>query len=236
MKVVVLAAGKGTRMEELTKDKAKVMIDVNGKPFFHYLLKTLEEAGFTEAGIIVGYKKDTIIDFFGSRYGKLNLTYMEQKEQLGTGHATRTAQDFAGSENFILLMADNLYSPRDLKAIAKNDSFCYIAGMVHKNPEKYGVLVKRNGCLERIEEKPKTFVGNVINTGLYKLTPEIFKALDRIEKSPRGEYEITDALTLLAKQKKVRVFIIQDYWLDFGCKDDIPRIAEFLSKPFKEQK
>ena len=161
---------------------------------------------------------------------------MEQKEQLGTGHATRTAQDFAGSENFILLMADNLYSPRDLKAIAKNDSFCYIAGMVHKNPEKYGVLVKRNGCLERIEEKPKTFVGNVINTGLYKLTPEIFKALDRIEKSPRGEYEITDALTLLAKQKKVRVFIIQDYWLDFGCKDDIPRIAEFLSKPFKEQK
>ncbi len=233
MKVVVLAAGKGTRMGELTRDKAKVMIDVKGKPFFHHFLKSLEEAGFTEVGIIVGYKKQKITDFFGNRFGKLKLTYIEQKEQLGTGHAAKTARGFVGNESFVLLMGDNLYSPRDLRAMAKSDGFCCIAGMHHKSPEKYGVLVRKDDMLEKIVEKPKSFVGNIINTGLYRLTPEIFRALEKITRSPRGEYEITDALTLLAEEGKVKVFLLQDYWLDFGCEEDIQKIAGFLSKPFK---
>ncbi len=228
MKVVVLAAGKGTRMKELTEDRAKVMVEIDGRPFFHFLLKNLEKAGFKDVGIIVGYKKETIIDFFGNKFGNLNLTYIEQEEQLGTGHAAKTARKFAGNENFVLLMGDNLYSPSDLKAVARNDEFCYIAGKAHNNPEKYGVLVKKGEHLERIVEKPKVFVGNIINTGLYKLTPEIFDALERIRKSPRGEYEITDALTLLAKEGKVKVFLVKDYWLDFGCKEDMPRIASFV--------
>ena len=79
-------------------------------------------------------------------------------------------------------------------------------------------------------EKPKEFVGNLINTAMYKFTPEIFAALRQIELSLRGEYELTDAISILATQKKVKVKMIQDYWLDFGKPEDIERVAKFLQE------
>jgi L-threonylcarbamoyladenylate synthase len=111
----------------------------------------------------------------------------------------------------------------------------YVAGVYHKNPEKYGVLVENNGFLKKVVEKPKEFVGNLINTGLYKFTPEIFSKLPKIKKSPRGEYEITDAINLLAKEKKVKIQKIKDFWLDFGNPADIIKISYFL-KSFKKFK
>ena len=81
-----------------------------------------------------------------------------------------------------------------------------------------------------MKEKPEEFVGNLINTALYKFTPEIFKALDKIKLSPRGEYELTDAITILSKRGKVKVIKVKDWWLDLGCKEDIPKIEEFLKK------
>ena len=69
-----------------------------------------------------------------------------------------------------------------------NDNYCYIAGVKHTNPEKYGVMITdENGFLKEIKEKPKEFSGDIINTGLYKLTPEIFEILEKIRKSERGE-------------------------------------------------
>ena len=135
-----------------------------------------------------------------------------------------------GKENFLVVFGDNLYSVKDLKAFNIDDDYNYIGGFFHKNPEKYGVLISDKGFLKKIIEKPKKYVGNLINTGLYKFTPEVFDKLSKIRKSPRGEYELTDVVTLLAKEKKVKVKELQDYWLDFGNPADVMRISRFLKK------
>ncbi len=124
---------------------------------------------------------------------------------------------------------------KDLLALNIDDDYCYVAGFKHEHPEKYGVLIPANSLLKEIIEKPKEYVGNLINTGLYKFTPEVFDVIPKIGLSPRGEYELTDAITLLAKDKKVKIKKIQDYWLDFGNPADIIKLFRFLetSKNFQ---
>jgi len=227
-KAVIMAAGKGTRVLPLTENTPKVLVEVSGKPFLYYVLKNLQKAGYDEFGIIVGYKKEKFPEFL-KKYG-FKATLIEQTEQKGTGHAVMQVKDFAGKDNFIVLGGDNLWSENDLKEIAKDDDLNYVAGYKVNNPEKYGVLVTKGDSLVEIKEKPKEFVGNLINTALYKFTPEIFEALDKIKLSPRGEYELTDAITILSKRGKVKVIKVKDWWLDLGCKEDIPKIEEFLKK------
>ena len=91
--------------------------------------------------------------------------------------------------------------------------------------------LKKNivNIVKNYKQKPEEFIGNLINTGLYKFTPEIFEALEKIELSPRGEYELTDAITILAKQKKVKITKVHDYWLDMGSIADIPKVEAFLN-------
>jgi UDP-N-acetylglucosamine diphosphorylase / glucose-1-phosphate thymidylyltransferase / UDP-N-acetylgalactosamine diphosphorylase / glucosamine-1-phosphate N-acetyltransferase / galactosamine-1-phosphate N-acetyltransferase len=228
-KAVILAAGKGTRMLPLTEKIPKVLVPINGKPFLHYLINNLKGAGFSEFGIIAGYKKEQIEKFI--KENKINGVIIEQKEQLGTGHALMQAENFSVNEYFVVVNGDNLYSQNDLKKIAIDKNISHIASFHSETPEKYGVLIsdEENNLLE-IKEKPKEFHGNSVNIGLYKFTPEIFDELKKIKKSARGEYELTDAITLLAKQKKVKVQKIDDYWLDLGSIEDISGVEEKIKK------
>ncbi len=229
-----MAAGKGTRMLPLTENTPKVLIDIDGKPFLYYVIQNLKKAGFEGIAIIAGYKKEKINEFL-DKYA-IKAEVIIQDEQLGTGHAVKLARDFAGNENFVVLGGDNLFSVADLEQLKKPDYYNYVIGMRHKNPEHYGVLLTDGVFLKKIVEKPQRFVGDLINIGLYKFTPEIFKALDQIKLSERGEYELTDAITLLAEKGQVKVLKLKDYWLDFGCKDDIPHVERFIKLQKKQGK
>ena len=111
-----------------------------------------------------------------------------------------------------------------------DDDYCYIAGLSHEEPQSYGVLeVDEKGLLRGIVEKPKEYVGNLINTGLYKFTSDVFKYLDQISLSPRGEYELTDVVDILAKKGKMKVKDLRGIWLDFGKPQDITKAEEYLS-------
>jgi len=232
VKAVILAAGKGTRLEPLTETRPKCLIQVMGKSFLYYILNNLVHSGYKDIAIVVGYKKE-MIQQFCQEY-KFNVTFIEQKKQLGTGDAIKAAKEFVGNDDFIVLMSDNLYSRDDLTVLRKKDSFNYVVGIEHEQPEKFGVIIEEEGFLKKIAEKPKEAQSNIINTGLYKLTPEIFASLDKLKKTQRGEYEITDALTLLAKENKVKVIHAKDYWLDFGYPWDIFKVNEFLLNNSKE--
>ena len=231
MKAVIMAAGKGTRMLPLTETIPKVLIEINGKPFLYYVIENLKKAGFEEFGIIAGYMKEKIESFI--KENNINAIIIEQKEQLGTGHAVMQAKDFCKDENFIVLGGDNLFSVEDLKAINNQDEFCYAVGKeLEGDVSKYGVFRIEGDKLLEIVEKPKIPPSNIINIGLYKFTPEIWQALDKIELSPRGEYEITDAITILGKQGKVKALKLKNYWLDLGSKEDIPKVSEEIAKLF----
>lgn len=229
MKAVILAAGKGIRMLPLTENIPKQLITINGKPFLHYVLEHLHNAGCREIGMVVGYRKEKIEEYVRMyQQHKLKITLMPQANANGTGNAVLQAKKFCGKDNFIVINGDNLYSLEDLKAVQKSDNYCYVVGKEIEEWQKYGVLVTAQDMLVRIVEKPTEFVGKMINVGMYKCTPDIWRALEQIKPSPRGEYEFTDAISILAQEKKVKVLRLQGYWLDLGCTEDIPKIEKFL--------
>lgn len=239
-KVVIAAAGQGTRMLSLSDNKSKHLICVQERPFLAYLLDNLVKAGYNDIVLVVGFKKE-LMDNFRKEYlkcsnNKLKIQIVDQYEVLGpkekeygTACPVKCVKNIVGNEGFIYVFGDNLFSVEDLKSMNIEDEFCYIAGLKQKHPEKYGVLIEDgDDFLEKIVEKPKEFVGNLINAGLYKFTPEIFDKISKIKKSLRGEYEITDAISLLARERKVKIKKIKDCWHDFGNPEDIKKLSKFL--------
>jgi len=234
MKLVIGAAGRGTRFKELTRDLPKHLLPINGQPFLKYILDNAISAGFSEIIIIVGYQAEKIQEFIAQQQFSVPIKLVDQIEKLGsekygTACLVECVQDIIGQENFTLMHGDTLFSATDLKQIQINDDLNYLAGYKHAQPEQYGVLIKeQQNNLIQIKEKPTEFVGDLINVALYKFTPEIFIAVKQIKKSPRGEYELTEAINLLAQQQKVKVVQLKDYWLDLGQPEDIPIIEKFL--------
>lgn len=230
-KVVIAAAGQGTRMQELTKDRSKHLIEVNKKPFLSYVLDSLLKAGYNDFTLVTGYESQ-LIEKFLKDYG-FTAKIVNQFEILGpkaeiygTACPLMCVKDI--KDQFLYICGDNFYSVQDLKSMDIADDYNYVAGIENEHPEKFGVLVSEGDFLQEIVEKPKEFVGSLINTSLYKFTPEIFEKIYQIGKSPRGEYEITDAVSLLAREKKVKVRKIEDFWMDFGNPSDIKKFEDFL--------
>jgi len=232
-KVVVAAAGRGTRMLHLTNNKSKHLINVKKKPFLAYLLDNLLRAGYKELILVAGYRAEEIKKFLEEYNYKVELVNQFEvlgEKEYGTLCPLKCVKAIIGNENFLAVYGDNLYSVKDLKDFNIDDDYNYVAGFSHPHPEKYGILISDDGFLKEIVEKPKKYLGNLINTGLYKFTPEIFDKINEIEVSPRGEYELTDAITLLAREHKVKIRKIGDYWFDFGNPADIMRLSQFLKE------
>ncbi|OGZ69001.1 MAG: hypothetical protein A3D44_00355 [Candidatus Staskawiczbacteria bacterium RIFCSPHIGHO2_02_FULL_42_22] len=238
-KVVISAAGPGTRMQELSKDKPKHLIEINQRPFLAYLLDNILDAGYQQIMLVVGYKQDLMKEFVDG-YKKdhdCSIDIVSQFEVLGpkekeygTACPLKCVRDFVGNDQFISLVGDNFYSVEDLRLMNIDDQYCYVAGLKNDHPEKFGVLLTDGEFLKEIIEKPKEFVGDLINTSLYKFTSDVFEKLPLIEKSPRGEYEITDVISLLAKDGKVKVKMVKDNWMDFGRPEDIEKFSGLLKQ------
>ncbi|MFA7385379.1 MAG: sugar phosphate nucleotidyltransferase [Candidatus Paceibacterota bacterium] len=235
-KVVIAAAGKGTRMLHLTRNKSKHLIKVNKKPFLSYLLDNLLEAGYRDFILVVGYKEESIREFlkeYNYKAKVVNQFEILGEKEYGTACPLKCVKDII-KEDFLFVCGDNLYSVEDLKIMNGDGGYNYVGGLCHKNPEKYGVLISgKDNFLKEIVEKPKKHVGNMINAGIYKLTPEVFEKVPEIKKSSRGEYEITDVINLLAKENKVKIREIKGRWLDFGNPGDIIKASLFLRKKKK---
>ncbi len=231
---VILAAGKGTRMKELAVNEPKHVVSVAQRPFLFYLFENLSLAGIEKIIAVVGYQKEAAIKKIKGWHGQVDIIDQYEfvpAEKYGTLCPVLAAQQSVGKDAFLVINGDNLYSADDLRNLAADADFNYASGQVHDHPEKYGVLIKNeNSLLERIIEKPKEYVGNLINSGLYAFTPEIFKAAESVSLSPRGEYELTDAVTNLAKAGRVKIKILKDYWLDLTKPEDVKVVEEFIKK------
>ncbi len=230
-KAVIAAAGRGTRMLHLVKNKPKQLIKACNAPFLSYLLNNLIEAGYKELILVVGHKKEKIEEFLKKHNYDVKVVDQFEvlgKEKYGTACALECVKNVVGNENFIMVYGDHLFSARDFRALNIDDNWNYMASLDHNNPQGYGVLSVEDGFLKKIIEKPKKHIGNLINIGLYKFTPEIFEKLKKVKLSQRGEYEITDAINFLAEGKRMKVRKIHDYWLDFSNPADIMRVSKFL--------
>lgn len=218
-------------MLHLTKKQSKHLIEVEGNPFIYYLLENIKKAGIKDIVVVVGYKKEPLIKFLEKYDSRITVVDQFEKvpEKYGTACPIKAVQSHIGQEQFLSFAGDGLFSIKDIEAMNINDDYIYVAGLQVDDPSDYGVLVSdKEGNLEKIVEKPKKNVGNLVNTAFYKFTPEIFAKIDQVQVSERGEYEITDAITMLAAEKKVRVKTIKDFWLDFTKPEDIVHVGQSI--------
>jgi len=198
MQAVILAGGKSTRTYPLTLTKPKPLLTVANKTILEHNLEALNAVD--EIIMVVGYKRDMIKDFVKKKYPKLKIKYVHQKDQLGTGHAVSILEKQI-KNRFILMLGDNIYSKHDVKTISKHPYSILVKKS--KNWQDYGVIKQKNNILTDIVEKPKKFISDLINCGLLAFDKKIFQLLKKTKKSKRDEYELTDAIKVLAKQNKV---------------------------------
>lgn len=199
MQAVILAAGRSTRTYPLTLTRPKPLLKVANKTILGHNLEAIKGVA-DEIIIVVGYKKDMLREFILKNHPELNVKFIEQKEQLGTGHAVSLLEG-AIKGRFILLMGDNIYSKKDVDEISKHK----YAVLVKKarNPGLFGVVIEKNKILVDIIEKPKEFISSLVSCALYSFDREIFNALKSVKKSERNEYELTDAVKEISKREKV---------------------------------
>ena len=219
-KAVLLAAGKGTRMKDLTDELPKPMLEVRGKPILLHIVEGLKAAGITDFCIVVGYRADVVRDFFGdgSKFG-IRVCYATQVVQDGTGRVVELAKDFAGSDPFILSYGDILINPANYPRLTDLASAEGIVTVKHNEGEmaKGGCVVvnERFELIDLIEKPAGPAPSPWYNAGVYTFQPSIFEFAARLKLSPRGEYELTDAIRDLAKDGKVvKVVELSGDWAD----------------------
>jgi dTDP-glucose pyrophosphorylase len=218
---VLLAAGRGTRMRELTSDVPKPMIEVRGKPVLQHIVEGLRGAGVREFLIIVGYRADTVREHFGegSRYN-IDIKYATQVVQDGTGRVVDLAGDFTEGLPFVLSYGDILVDPQNYKRIIElEDDVDAIVSVKRDEDVSKGGAVFLNARMELLDlrEKPKPGepTSPWYNAGLYAFRPSIFEFTARLQPSSRGEYELTDAIRELARSgKKVKALELIGEWAD----------------------
>ncbi len=224
MQAVILAAGKGTRIYPFSLEKPKPLIPVANKPVLEHNLDQMIGL-ITEAIIVVGYKKDMIIDHFGHYYKGIKLTYLIQEEQKGTGHALMIAEKYV-KEKCIVMNGDDLFSRKDIINLAHHDN-CLLV-QYKEDPSAFGAVVIENNSVKEIVEKSPILISHYVNTGLYCFNPDVFTILHSITPSIRGEYELTDAVKKLADQKKMAAEIVQGFWIPVGYPWHILDATEIL--------
>jgi glucose-1-phosphate thymidylyltransferase len=227
MKALVLSGGRGTRLRPLTFTLAKQLIPLANKPVLGYVLDQVAETGINQIGIIIApetghYVKDYVKD--GSEWD-FDVTYIPQ-EPLGLAHAVKTARNFLEEDDFIMCLGDNLQG-EGLTAFVqkftkeKMDALIFLKAV--DDPTKFGVatLDEKANIIELVE-KPKDPSSNLAIVGTYIFSNSIFKAIDKIKPSWRGELEITDAIQEMINMGfNVKAETLNTWWLDTGKKDDI---------------
>lgn len=212
MQTVLLAAGEGTRMRPLTATRPKPMLPVAGRPLLSHVAETAVMAGASRLIIVVGYEAESVKSYFEAEIEGVPITYVEQSIQRGTAHAVAQAKDELADAPFVVLNGDVLYDLGGLTILFDQD--VAVGSYEVSNPSAYGVLEVSGNSVTGIEEKPLLPSSNLVNAGAY-VFPSIARNWIDVEKSSRGELEITDVLERVIEQFEVTP-VKFTRWLDVG--------------------
>ncbi|PSP37533.1 glucose-1-phosphate thymidylyltransferase [Halobacteriales archaeon QH_7_65_31] len=212
MHTVILAAGEGTRMRPLTESAPKPMLPVADRPLVAHTADAAVAAGTDKLVFVVGYESDRVREHFGDRYRDTPVAYATQDEQLGTAHAAAAAREYL-DDDFVVLNGDDLYDQRALGALFEH---CPAVGAyVADDPRPYGVFSVDDGRVTDIVEKPDEPPSDRVNVGAYHFPAEAADWLTEVERSDRGEYEITDVLARVIDSYAVETISVER-WLGVG--------------------
>lgn len=226
---LILAGGLGTRLRSLVPNAPKPMADINGKPFLSYLLRDLAQKGFRSVILAVGYKADSIKDFFGESFEGVTISYSVETEPLGTGGAVKKALRQIQENDFFIMNGDTFFDvPYDLLSQfyrERGSEFTLVLKKV-TDSDRYGSVVFDND-LKVVSFREKQFLyEGYINGGVYISNKDYLKAL--FDSYPaRFSFE----KDFLEKMKgELLAFPHDGYFIDIGIPEDYARAI----RDFKE--
>jgi len=220
---VILAAGEGQRLRPFTLNRPKAMLSIADKPILQYIIEALAFNGIRNIVIIVGYRKEQVYDYFGSgeRCG-VNITYVTQVPQLGTAHALLQAREYVDDE-FLVLSGDNLIEAPTIARFVQVKPSALLVKRV-ENPVRYGVVNIEEGEVRDFAEKPVEAKSNLVNTGIYAFTKDIFRFTEDV-------LDIPDALNnMLAGDQPIAACETDGTWLDVVYPWDIISLNDAVLK------
>lgn len=226
MKAIVLAAGRSTRTFPLTVSRAKPMLPLLNGTVLSYTLDILRDMhSIEEVILVVHHGKDEIIKTFGDSYKGMSLTYVDQEEPMGTGHAVLMTEYLFGTEDdsVVIVNGDDIYNREDFSRLLKRSPS--IAVRKVDNPKIFGIFEarEREGQLiaTGLEEKPRYPKSDLANLGCYHLSTSIFTYLKKVKPSQRGEIELTDAIRRYIDWDDITLTRFNGMWIPIGYPWDL---------------
>ena len=220
-------------MRELTADVPKPMIKVRGKPILLHIIEGLQSARIKNFLIIVGYHGEMVREYFGDGtcFG-LRINYATQTVQDGTGRVVELAREFVDADPFILHYGDILITPKNYEHLVtlppETEAIVTVKG--NEDVSKGGaVFLNKRMQVTDVQEKanPGEPTSRWYNAGVYSFRPSIFEFIAKLQPSPRGEYELTDAIRALAQSgKDVQALELEGEWADVRDPEILARLNQ----------
>lgn len=212
---VVLAAGEGTRLRPLTRNRPKPMLPAATRPILEYVLDAVVETDLDRVVLVVGYRRDRVQEHFGPTYRGIELTYVHQRKQLGSAHALLQARA-AVDGPLVVLNGDRVLDPGIVADVV--DAFEATDGptmgvLEHPDPSEYGAIRLSDGRVTEIVEKPTDGTYRLINAGVYAFGQDVFDAIDE---TPRreGELRLPDTIAGYVDRGSVTGVPTDGLWVD----------------------
>lgn len=232
MKGIILAGGEGSRMRPLTLVANKHLLPIYNKLMIQYPIETLKAFGGVDDILIVtggehvGKFAELLGD--GSDYG-VNITYKVQKGAGGIAQALGLAESFAGKEDILVILGDNIFDNTLMYGweFDMDNAFVFLKAV--KDPERFGVAEIKDGNINKIVEKPKGKIpSSLAVTGLYHYPNDVFDVVKKLKPSERGELEITDVNNYYIENGRMKHNVFEGFWSDAGTFESLLTCANWV--------
>ncbi|MFX1560951.1 MAG: bifunctional sugar-1-phosphate nucleotidylyltransferase/acetyltransferase [Promethearchaeota archaeon] len=240
-KAVILAAGDSTRMLPLSANLPKHLLPIAGKPLIFHTMEALEKAGIRELLVVYGYHAGKLREAVETQKWKMKISFVDQKERKGTAHAAGYAKKFVGKDDAILMYGDVMVGPDSFEGLIdrhKKRAFDLTLSVKPiEDPSAYGVVKVSRGKAKILIEKPEPeqMISNLVNAGVYAVSSPIWEAIEKTKLSPRGEYEITDSISMLIEKGNVGAYSLPSWWLDIGKPWDLLEANKVYLEAFERR-
>ncbi|QUJ71292.1 bifunctional sugar-1-phosphate nucleotidylyltransferase/acetyltransferase [Haloarcula marismortui] len=223
---VVLAAGEGTRLRPLTRNRPKPMLPAANRPILEHVFDALVEAGIEKLVVVVGYKRDRVQDHFGPTYRGVPISYVSQTKQLGSGHALLQARSVVDGP-VLVMNGDRLVDAATIEEVDTSyaeTGNTSIAVLERQDTSRYGAVEVQDRDIVGIVEKPQHDEFRLINGGVYAFDGDIFEAIDETTRHA-GELALTDTIELLLESDRVQAVEVDGMWVDATYPWDLLTVA-----------
>jgi len=223
MEAIILVGGFGTRLQHIVSDVPKPMAPVCERPFLNYILDYIADNGISRIIMAVGYKKDTIINYFGNSYREMEIVYSSEDTPLFTGGAIKKALTKCSDKQVFIINGDTFFDV-NLKKMQEfhyaNDSVLTIATKKMFNFERYGTVKIQEDRIINFEEKKSMEQGD-INGGIYYMNSNMLDDSDSIKFS----FE-TDIMAKKVQQIPMFAYQSTGYFIDIGIPEDYSKAQQ----------